>query len=58
MENLNDLFEDLPEDKFIGLGIELLKDGKVNVADAINYIKAKGKLERDYGSSGNKYPKN
>lgn len=58
MENLKGLFKDLSDDETIYLSIELLKDRKVNVEDAINYVKSKGRLERDYGPSGNKYPKN
>ena len=49
MENLNDLFKHLSDNETIHLGIELLKDGKVNVVDAINYIKVKDKLEKEYG---------
>jgi len=57
MENSEDIFKNLSADEIIDLGMELLKDDLVNVRDAIHYVKAKDKLERDYGSLEDKYPK-
>ena len=47
MEGSEDIFKNMSADEIIDLGVELLKDSSVNVDDAINYVKAKDKLERE-----------
>ncbi|MCA9487932.1 MAG: hypothetical protein KC516_03140 [Nanoarchaeota archaeon] len=53
MENKN--LENLSEDEVINLGIELLKDSKVNVGEVINYLKNESNLEKFYNRLGENY---